>query len=156
MKSWFVLYIKPHNEIKAATVLAELGITVYCPIVTEYRQWSDRVKKVEVPLIRSYIFVNLEEKERPLVFQVPGIIRYLFWLGKPAIVPETEIKTMQLWLQNDIQEARVEQLQPGDRFSIPKGPFKGQESIIHEVSKSRLQVILVVLGIKITMKRRAA
>ena len=153
---WYVLYIKSHNEIKTATFLAELGITVYCPIVTEYRQWSDRVKKVEVPLIRSYIFVNLEEKERPLVFQVPGIIRYLFWLGKPAIVPETEIKTMQLWLQNDIQEARVEQLQPGDRFSIPKGPFKGQESIIHEVSKSRLQVILVVLGIKITMKRRAA
>ena len=153
---WYVLHIKPHSEIKAATALANLGFSVYCPVVTEYRQWSDRVKKVEVPLIRSYIFVNLEEKDRPLVFQVPGILRYLYWLGKPAIVPETEIKTMQLWLQNDIQNATVEQLQPGDRFSIPKGPFIGQESIIHEVSPNRLQVLLVALGIKITMKRRAA
>ena len=154
--SWYVVYTKPYTEIKASTALANLDIEVYCPLITEYRQWSDRIKKIEVPLIRSYLFVNLTEKERPLVFEVPGIIRYVFWLGKPAIVPNKEITTMQEWLQNDIQEARVEQLQPGDRFSIPKGPFKGQDSIIHQVSKNRLQVMLVALGIKITMKRRAA
>lgn len=152
--SWYVLYIKPRYEIRATAALTAMNITVYCPLVTKYRQWSDRIKKIEVPLINSYIFVELEERNRHLVFQVPWVVRYLFWLGKPAIVRSKEITIMQQWLQDDLQEAHVEQLKPGDYFSIPKGPFKGQEGIVHEVSKNRLQLLLVALGIKITLKKK--
>ena len=152
--SWFVLYIKSQNEKKAAAQLAQLGITVYCPLVTQIRQWSDRKKKIETPLIPSYIFVKLEEKERELVFEVPGVVRYLFWLGKPAVVRDEEIETLQEWLKNDELDTRVVGLQPGDKMAISKGPFKGKEGIVQEVSKNRVQLILLELGMKITLTKQ--
>jgi transcriptional antiterminator RfaH len=84
--NWLVLYTKPKNEVKVAERLAAAGITVYCPLVTSLRQWSDRKKKVTLPLFSSYVFVQLAEVQRAAVFEVPGVVRYLFWLGKPAVV----------------------------------------------------------------------
>ena len=81
---WFALYTKPRNEKKVAENLAALGIEVYCPLVTTIKQWSDRKKKVESPLIPSYVFVKIEEANRKEVFQVSGVVQYVFWLGKPA------------------------------------------------------------------------
>lgn len=153
-KHWYVVYIKPRNEKKAAIQLQELGITVYCPLVTEMRQWSDRIKKVVIPLIPSYIFVQLEEKERELVFQVPAVVRYLFWLGKPAVVRNEEIETLKEWLENDQIDTRTESIQPGDKIAIAKGPFKGKEGLVQIVGKNSLQLILLELGIKITLTKQ--
>ncbi len=150
---WFVVYVKPRNEKKAAQQLQDLGLTVYCPLITQIRQWSDRKKKVETPLIPSYIFVKLEESRRDIVFQVPGVLRYLFWLGKPAIARHEEIVVMQQWLQNDLQEVQIGGIQLGDTLSITKGPFKGKEGIVQQTSNNRLQLVLLELGIKITLTK---
>ena len=63
-------------------------------MVTQIKQWSDRKKKVEIPLINSYVFVNIEDKNRNIVFEVSGVVRYLFWLGKPAVIQEQEIEAL--------------------------------------------------------------
>jgi len=152
--SWLVLCIKPQNEKKAAAQLAQLGITVYCPLVTQIRQWSDLKKKIETPLIPSCVFVKLEEKERELVFQVHGVVRYLFWLGKPAVVRDEEIETLQEWLKHDELDAQVIGLQPGDKMEISKGPFKGKEGIVQKVSKNSVQLLLLELGMKITLTKQ--
>ena len=78
--NWLVLYTKPHFEIKVAQILNSLGITAYCPTLKLIKQYSDRKKKAETPLLRSYVFVQIDDKERNRVFSVPGVIRYLFWL----------------------------------------------------------------------------
>lgn len=153
---WYVLYVKPRNEKKVARDLTKLGLNVYCPLKTTYRQWTDRIKKVDVPIINSYLFINIDENNRQQVFQSPGAIRYIYWLGKPAVVRECEIQQMKQWLKGDLEEAVVEQLKPGDRYAVSKGPFKGQEGIVQEVRKNRLQLILVSLGIKITLIKQAA
>jgi transcription antitermination factor NusG len=57
---WFVLYTQPRNEKKVAERLEKLGIKAYCPMTIQVRQWSDRKKKVEVPLLNSYVFVPIE------------------------------------------------------------------------------------------------
>ena len=77
---WYVLYTKSRQEKKVTEALNLLGVNAYCPVVTTMKQWSDRKKKVEEPLIKSYVFVNLEESNRDIVFEVPGVVRYLFWL----------------------------------------------------------------------------
>ena len=97
---WFAIYTSPRQEKKVANRLAKLDIVVYCPLVIQERQWSDRKKKVEVPLLPSYVFVNLESQDRELVFQVSGVVRYLYWLGQPAIIKDAEIELMQQWLQD--------------------------------------------------------
>jgi len=150
---WFVLYTKPRNEKKVALQLEKMGVTVYCPLVTQIHQWSDRKKKVEVPLINSYLFVQLKEKDRETVFQVPGVVRYVFWLQKPAVVRDEEIDIMKEWLAGEMVDAKVESLSPGDRMSIPSGLFEGEEGVIEEINKNRVQLLLLDLGMKITLKR---
>src|SRR5690606_27244913 len=94
---WYVIYTKPRAEAKVAESLKKLGITVYCPMITEVHRWSDRKKKVSLPLFKSYVFVQLLPKDRNQVFAVPGVVNYLFWLGKPAQVREQEIQTIKKW-----------------------------------------------------------
>lgn len=69
---------------------------------TKIQQRSDRKVKVEVPLFNNYIFVQLLEKDRNLIFDSPGVVRYLFWLGKHAIVKDHEIATIKEWLDTEI------------------------------------------------------
>jgi len=148
---WFVLYTQPRNEKKVAERLEKLGITAYCPMTIQVRQWSDRKKKVEVPLLNSYVFVHLEEADRKLVFEVPGIVRFLFWLGEPAIVRDEEIKTLQNWLSLDFAELKVEALKPGDTIMLKEGAFKNQEARIKTISKNKMQLVLTSLGILVTL-----
>ncbi len=154
-KNWYVLYVKPKNEKKIADRLHDMNIEVYCPMITEVKQWSDRKKKVRSPLFKSYVFVRLMDNERQLVFDVPHIVRYLFWLGKPAIVRPKEMEALKHWVSNDdVQEYHVSALAPGDRVSIKKGVMKNQEAIIKEVGGNRARLILPVLGVVLNMKIR--
>lgn len=152
--TWFVLYTKPRSEKKVAEQLKKMGVTVYCPLVTQIHQWSDRKKKIEVPLLNSYVFVQLEAQHREMVFQVQGVVRYIFWLGRPAVVRDQEIEVMKLWLANDGIDAKVEKIQRGDHMQVPSGPFKGKEGVVEEIGKNRIQLVLLELGMKITLTKQ--
>jgi len=150
---WYVLYTKSRTEIKTAGRLNDLGFEVYCPVITELHQWSDRKKKVTVPLFRSYIFVRMEAKDRNLVFDAPGVVSYLFWLGNRAVVKDEEINVIRRWLEcDDVDEARIDVLNAGDRITLSKGAFKDQETIIKEVGKKTLRLILPKLGCVLQVK----
>ncbi len=153
---WFVLYTQPRNEKKVTNRLEKLGITAYCPMTIQVRQWSDRKKKVEVPLLNSYVFVQLANANRNLVFEVPGIVRYLFWLGEPAIVRDEEIKTLQNWLAHDFAKLEVSALKPGDTIILKEGAFKNQEALIKTISKNKMQLVLTSLGLLVTLTTSAA
>jgi hypothetical protein len=60
--------------------LTKMGIECYCPLITQVRQWSDRKKKVVTHFLISYVFVQVADSDRSLVFQSVGAVRYLFWL----------------------------------------------------------------------------
>lgn len=152
---WFVLYTQPRNEKKVVERLEKLGLTVYCPMTLQVRQWSDRKKKVLVPLLNSYVFVNLDEADRNLVFSVPGVVRYLFWLGQPAIVRDEEIKTLQNWLSTDFNSLEVTALKPGDTITLKEGAFKNQEARIKTISKNKMQLVLTSLGLLVTLTTQA-
>lgn len=149
---WYALYTESRQEKKVTARLEKLGIEVYCPLIIQERQWSDRKKKVEVPLLPSYVFVKLESHKRELVFQIPGIVRYLYWLGQPAIIKDSEIETLQKWLMDKVVSFEVIGIQPGAEYEIPSGPFMGQKGIIEKVNKNQVTLILEQLGVKIILK----
>lgn len=150
---WFAIYTRPKNEKKVAEQLLKIGIEAYCPVVTQMKQWSDRKKKVESPLISSYVFVNLEEKKRNTVFEVHGIVRYLYWLGKPAIIQDHEINLLKHNLKGILTSVEVEGIQPGDSLTITKGPFQGKEGIVSQVEKNKIRLVLKELGVLVTISR---
>lgn len=151
--NWYVVYTKPKWEKKVAEQLTQKGIECYCPLVSQIKQWSDRKKKVEVPLFNSYVFVCLTEADRNLVFQSTGVVRYLFWLGKPAIVRDEEINTIKKWLTApDQYEISVSCLKVGDKVTLESGPFKSQQATVKEINKTSYVLVLESLGCVLKMK----
>lgn len=149
---WFVLYTKPQHEIKAAKALEKMGVRSYCPVFNQLKQYSDRKKKVEMPLLRSYVLVKIEDKDRNRVFNVPGIVRYVFWLGKPAIVREEEIELMEKNLSGVYDRVSISNIKKGTNYTIPTGPFKGQDGKVVNLFKNRIKLELPSLGILVTLK----
>jgi len=155
-KKWFVVYTKPQQELKVAGQLSAMGITSYCPTVTLVKQYSDRKKKVIKPLISSYVMVELEDKERNKVFTCNGIVRYLFFLGKPAIVPANQINLMQDHLNGVYNDFKVTTLSVGDSHTITEGPFSGASGKVVETDNTKVKLELASLGMRITLKKQAA
>jgi transcription antitermination factor NusG len=151
--AWYVLYTKSRQEKKVADALVAIGIEAFCPLVTVVKQWSDRKKKVQLPLINSYIFVNIEECNRETVFKVPGIVRYLFWLGKPAVVRAIEIETIRISLEGVITSFEIEAIKKDAHITLDKGPFKGAAGIVKHLNKNSMQLLLVDLGFLVTINR---
>lgn len=153
MKKWFVIQVRPGYEKKVAKGLEKLRLEVYCPLVKEVRIWSDRKKTIETPLIKSYVFINCEEKERPLAFSVPGVMRYLFWLGKPAIVRESQMQVLKEWVEEDkVDDMVYAQWKPGTKTVIGKGPLKGKDAVVRHIGGNQVSLILEDLGIVVKAK----
>jgi len=155
-KKWFVVYTRPQQELKVAEQLSAMGIKNYCPTITHVKQYSDRKKKVIRPLLSSYVMVQLEEEERQKVFVCTGIVRYLFFLGKPAVVPASQINLMQDYLNGVYNDIKVTTLSVGDSHTITKGPFSGVSGKVVQTDNTKVKLELASLGMCITLKKQAA
>lgn len=151
--NWYVIYTKPKWEKRVAEQLNRLGINCYCPLIKKVQQWSDRKKKVEVPLFNHYVFVQLSEKDRNSVFLSPGVLRYLFWLGKHAIVKEEEINTIKKWLNSeDNADISVVNYNIGATIKVNTGPFMDQKATIQEITNTHYILVLESLGCVLKLK----
>jgi transcriptional antiterminator RfaH len=150
---WFVIYTKPNFELKVAEGINSLGIHAYCPTYTQIKHYTDRKKKVQKPLLPSYVMVQLAEHDRPKVFAIPGVVRYLFWLGKPAEVREEEIVLLKKNLSGIFDEVRISKLSIGKEYTIPSGPLKGQTGTVIDILKNKLRLELPSLGLFVTLSK---
>ncbi len=150
---WYVLRVKVRQEKKVSIALEDLGINTYCPMITEVRQWSDRKKKVTVPVFNSYVFVRLDEPNRKKVFQVNGVKSYLFWLNKAAVVRNEEIEFLKDYL-SDSNKINKEGINLGDKIFISHGLFKGREGVVQAITNNRLQLLLTNLGFKVSLSAK--
>ena len=117
-KKWFVVYTKPRNELKVSQRLSVLGVENYTPTKIEVRQWSDRKKKILVPLLPSMVLVSIHEKEVNKVFEVPGVVRYLFENQKRAEVSNEQVLAMNYYLENTYYSNKKE-LAVGETVKVP-------------------------------------
>lgn len=140
---WHAVYTKSRWEKKVADQLTKLNIENYCPLNKVERQWSDRKKTVEEPLFTSYVFVKISKKNFSKMRQVPGLVNFVYWLGRPAVIPEKEILTIQNFLASYINV----KLQPlvlhvQDTVKIVNGPFADIEGNVISVGKRSVRVLL--------------
>jgi transcription antitermination factor NusG len=155
MLNWYALYTKPRKEQKVAQQLEQLGFTIYLPLKTEIRQWSDRKKKVTVPLFSSYVFIQIEDSKRAQVFIIDGVMNYVFWLGKPAIIRNEEMTMMKNEIDKPNSEIIITALHPGEKLQLEQGVFKGQNATVEYISNQKAHLFLPNLGIKLVINRKA-
>jgi len=149
--SWHVLCTKPNVEIKVCKRLNSIGIKAFCPTFKFIKMYSDRKKQIEKPLMSRYILVNISEKERHKVFQIPGIIRYLFWLGKPATVKQEEVDLLEKEIEGCLSISNKSSLHIGNDFSVPYGPFSGFNGKILNITNNKLRLELKNIGLFLTI-----
>ena len=148
MKHWFVFYTKSRAEKKTKELLEKFGFEPFLPTVKVMRQWSDRKKKVEVPLFNSYIFVNEEEHRIPEVLKIPGISWSIRHNGKPAYLRDSELEMIRRLIESgySVEAEGYDELEKGDEVKILDGPLKGFTGIIDKSTEQNFRVIIPSIG----------
>lgn len=126
-KNWYVFYTQSRQEKKVRDRLLRRGYETFLPLQKVMRQWSDRKKKVEVPLFNSYIFVYDTEDKVPFIVQTPGIAWSIRYNNKPAILQTSEMETIQRFLTSGLllECQPYESLLQNDPVQVVDGPLKG-------------------------------
>ena len=124
---WFVFYTKSRQEKKVNELLLKNGFQSFLPTQKLMRQWSDRKKKVEVPLFNSYIFVKIEEYRIVDVLKIPGVSWNIKHNGKPAFLRQKEYELISRYIQTGlfIEASQNSKLVAGDKVKVIDGPMKG-------------------------------
>jgi transcription antitermination factor NusG len=139
---WYVVYTRPNSERKVASSITEMGIESYLPMHKVVRQWSDRKKKMEVPLFTGYVFVKVDDVRRVVLFSIQELVKFVSIDKKPVVVRETEILTIKNVLNRDFGDISIEEyFQEGMKVKITQGQFAGLEGeVITKCNKSRLVI----------------
>jgi transcription antitermination factor NusG len=144
---WYVAYTLPNTEKSIFRSLNRMQIISFLPLQSVARKWKDRKKTIVSPLFPNYIFVYSTHNERYEALGIKGMIKYVAFNGKPAIIKDDQIEAIKKMLAGDIAVHTNTLANPGDRVRITDGPFSGIEGTIEKVNgRSRLCVRIECLG----------
>ena len=149
-KKWLAVYTKPRWEKKVHQLLSSKGFESYCPLTKVRRKWSDRTKTIEEPLFKSYVFVKVREDEQTSVRLVNGVVNFIYWLGKPAIIHDKDINTIKRFL-NEYDEviAQPIHLSPSQQVQITGGVLMDAKGKVLKVKGKKVEVLLDCIGYKL-------
>jgi len=128
--------------------LEEMGFEAYLPLVTKIKQWSDRRKKIEEPLFKSYVFVYSNAKEYLPILNVYGVMRFVTFNHEAVVVPDNQIAAIKKFV-NDYEHGEEfkmqnnEELTVGQKVRVINGPMKGLLGRLQTIYNKRLLVVYI-------------
>ncbi len=144
---WYAIYTRPRWEKKVNGLLLQKGIESYCPLNKVRRKWSDRIKTIEEPLFKSYVFVKIDDVDRSSVRMTNGVVNFVYWNGKPALIKEKEIQTIRLFM-NEYEHVEVVKMDFNidERVRVLAGTMMDQEGKVLELKNKTAKVCIDSLG----------
>ncbi|MBM3452078.1 MAG: UpxY family transcription antiterminator [Bacteroidetes bacterium] len=141
--TWYVVKTNSRAEKKVFERIESIGMEAYLPLVITIKQWSDRKKKIDVPLIASTIFVKCKEEDLNLLYNITGFHSLLYYLSKPAKVRNIEIQNLRILLSEDFEfnQENFESIQGGDKVEVIRGPFQGLIATSLEVDRKHRLIV---------------
>lgn len=126
-KHWHVIYTRSRAEKKVIEELVYKKIDCFLPLQKKLRQWKDRKKWVEMPLMTGYCFVNISRKEYEEVLKTANVVCFITFEGKAAIVPDNQIEAIKRMLKQYDFDVTVstETFEPGKKVEVIEGPLMG-------------------------------
>ncbi len=146
-KQWYAVYTRSRWEKKVSDLLSKKKIENYCPLNRVVRQWADRKKTVHEPLFTCYVFVCASEQEHLSIKQTDGVLNFVHWLGKPAIIKNEEIDVVKKFL-NEHEDVKLEKINVNvnDKVRIVSGPLMQCEGDVLQIKNSTVKIHLPSLG----------
>lgn len=155
-KKWYALYVASRQEKIACKLLTEKGTEAYLPLIKTMRQWSDRKKMVELPLLNGYLFTHITPLEKEKVLQTKGIVRFVRSEGKDAVIRPEEIDRLKQLIELGYHMesfAIKRQYKEGEKVKITSGALKNIEGFVIENKEGRfIDVLLESIGQSIRVK----
>ena len=144
--SWYALYTRPRHEKAVNDLLENKGIRSFLPLIKQLRQWKDRRKWVETPLFNSYVFINIDLKDRLYALQTQGVIRLISFGGIPAAIPDWQIEQLKQLIAHPETLRPEEYLRAGDWVEVVQGPFRGIKGMLREI-RGETRIAILIDGI---------
>lgn len=150
LKNWYAVYTRPRWEKKVIKQLEQMQVAYYCPFNRVQKQWSDRKKIILEPLFPSYVFVNTSANDHLPVLGVDGVINFIYWLKKPAVIRDEEIDVIKRFM-NRYQTVELEKttVNINDKIKVINGPLMERQGNILEIKNKTIKVWLPSLGYNI-------
>lgn len=155
MSLWKVVYVNSRAEKKVCDKLLKKGIEAYVPLKKELKQWSDRKKMVESPLIGGYVFVKPNAQQRDAVLHEQSVLQYVRYNGADAVVRDIEIEALKSIEQKGyfVELNNTNDFKAGDFGSIQHGPFKGlQGKVISKQNEEEIHLAISGIDYSLTIK----
>jgi transcription antitermination factor NusG len=152
---WYAIYTNPRAEKLVHARLVETGVESFLPLQKTYRQWSDRKKLVEKPLLSSYVFVKVVPKQFPVVYRTIGVVKFISFEGHPVAIPQNQIDNLKLLINSDAEiEVTSEILAKGDNVKVLSGSlvgltgelvsFGGKKRVVVRIDKLDQNIIVTI------------
>jgi len=146
-RKWLAVYTRPRWEKKVTEILTRKKFENYCPLNKVVRQWSDRKKVIHEPLFTSYVFVRASESDIALLKHINGVINLVYWLGRPAVIRDSEIETIQRFV-SEHANVKLEKtsITVSDKVKVLEGPLMELEGEVLAIKNKTIKVVLPSLG----------
>ena len=142
-EAWYALYARSRHEKVVDDLLRRKGIETFLPVRKIKRRWSDRVKLIEEPLFKGYLFVHAPLRRRIEILQTKGVVRFIGHGPLPTPVQDKDLMAIRTFMENDIAVDPFPYLKEGQRVVVSTGPFRGVEGfLVLKKTKYRLVISL--------------
>lgn len=140
---WFAVQARPNREKLVASLLSRKGFTVFLPLYSTRRRWSDRYKNIQSALFPGYVFCRFDPWRRMPILTTAFVHSIVGFGDSLAEVDETEIQAVQAIVNSGLGVEPWPYLRAGERVRINSGPLFGVEGIFLE-TKNRSRVVVSV------------
>jgi transcription antitermination factor NusG len=141
---WFGIRVKSRCEVRAHDDLCQRGFEAFLPLCSVRRRWSDRVKTVQAPMFRGYLFCKFALPDRVRVLNAAGVAQIVGYGSFPVPISETEIRSVQTLVASKVACTPWPYLQTGQRVSIDHGPLAGVEGVVIRAEDGKPRVVVSV------------
>lgn len=144
-ESWYAVQTRARHERVVASRLQEQGLDTFLPLVSEVHRWSDRRKKVEVPLFGCYVFVKLalSNERRYRVCNVDGVFGFVGVRGQGIAIPDEQVEAVRTLVAEQLPWSSHPFLKIGQRVRIRGGSLDGVEGILVARNGDRTLIVSV-------------
>ncbi|HZQ68822.1 MAG TPA: UpxY family transcription antiterminator [Terriglobales bacterium] len=138
---WYAAYTCARHEKVVAKQLEERGVDCFLPLYHSVRRWKDRRKEIDLPLFPGYVFVHTSSRDRTRVLQLPGVVRFVSFHSRPAVLPESEIEALRNGLAHKLRAEPHPYLKIGHPVEVIGGPMMGARGILKR-KKDKYRLVL--------------
>jgi len=149
---WYAVQVRHQHERAVARALSHDNFETFLPLYRSRRQWSDRVKVLELPLFPTYVFARFREIQRIQVLRTPGVRSIVAFNHRLAPVRDEEIQSLQVMVRSGVPVEPWPILREGQRVRVERGPLQGVEGILLRFKNCWR----VVVGVEILQRAVAA